>query len=327
MDDFSALWLEERDGKTIASVKETTTAQLPDEAVLVEIDYSGLNYKDALAVTGSGKIIRNFPFIPGIDFSGCVVESSDADWSAGDEVLLTGWGVGERHFGGYSRYARVKASWLNALPSGLSGKNAMIAGTAGLTAGLCVQSLLDAGLKPDAGAIAVSGASGGVGSFAVALLAALGFEVCAISSKQKSDYLSRLGAKNFLTFEEMNAPARPLEKQRFIGAIDTVGNLVLARLLAETHYGGTVTCCGLASGAQLPTTVLPFILRGVRLIGVDSVTCPSLPRQEAWNLLAEHITPAVFDLIHSGTLSLADIPAKAEAMIANQLRGRYTVKL
>lgn len=327
MDTFSALWLEERDGNTVAAVKDTTTSQLPDERVLVEVGYSGLNYKDALAVTGSGKIIRDFPFIPGIDFAGHVLESTDDKWSEGDNVILTGWGVGERHFGGYSRYARVKARWLSALPAGLSAENAMIAGTAGLTAALCVQNLLDAGHKPEDGFIAVSGASGGVGSFAVALLAALGFEVCAITSKQEDDYLTRLGTSNFLSFAEMNAPPRPLEKQRFVGAVDTVGNLVLARLLAEMHYGGTVTCCGLASGPQLPTTVLPFILRGVRLLGVDSVQCPPERRQQAWDLLAEHIKPDTFDLIHSGTLDLADVPETAELMIANQLHGRYTVKL
>jgi acrylyl-CoA reductase (NADPH) len=327
METFSALWLEERDGDTVATVKDTTTSQLPEEGVLVEVDYSDLNYKDALAVTGSGKIVSKFPFIPGIDFAGRVVESTDDTWSAGDNVVLTGWGVGERHFGGYSRYARVKPTWLNALPADLSAENAMIAGTAGLTAALCVQSLLDAGHKPEDGSVAVSGASGGVGSFAVALLAALGFDVYAITSKQKDDYLTRLGANNFLSFAEMNAPPRPLEKQRFIGAVDTLGNLVLARLLAEMSYGGSVACCGLASGPQLPTTVLPFILRGVRLLGIDSVMCPPHRRQQAWDLLAKHILPDTFDFIHSGTLDLASLPETAELMIANKLHGRYTVKL
>lgn len=327
MNTFSALWLDEQDGKTVAAVKDTTPSQLPDEDVLVKVDYSGLNYKDALAVTGSGKIIRDFPFIPGIDMAGRVVDSTDDRWSEGDNVILTGWGVGERHFGGYSRYASVRAKWLNALPTGLTAENAMIAGTAGLTAALCVQNLLDSGHKPEDGVIAVSGASGGVGSFAVALLAALGFDVCAITSKQNDEYLTRLGTSSFISFAEMNAPPRPLEKQRFIGAVDTLGNLVLARLLAEMHYGGTVSCCGLASGPQLPTTVMPFILRGVRLLGVDSVQCPPERRQQAWHLLAQNIKLDTFDLIHSGTLNLVDLPETAELMIANKIHGRYTVKL
>ena len=327
MSTFPALWVDMENEETIATVKDTELTQLSNEGVLVEVDYSGVNYKDALAVTGKGKILREFPFIPGIDFSGRVVESNDERWSKGDEVVLTGWGVGERHFGGYSRYARVKPEWLVSKPEGLSSEQTMIVGTAGLTAALCVQNLLDSGIKPGDGAVVVSGASGGVGSFAIALLSAIGFDVTAISSKKSNDYLLGLGATKVLSLEEMSAPPRPLEKQRFVGAVDTVGNLVLARILAETFYGGTVTCCGLASGAQLPSTVLPFILRGVRLHGIDSVMCPVERRQQAWNLIAKYIKPELFESIHAGTISLAELADVAESIIESKHRGRYIVKL
>ncbi len=327
MSTFPALWVDMENEETIATVKETEFTQLSNEGVLVEVDYSGVNYKDALAVTGKGKILREFPFIPGIDFSGRVVESNDERWSKDDEVVLTGWGVGERHFGGYSRYARVKPEWLVSKPEGLSSEQAMTVGTAGLTAALCVQDLLDSGLKPGGGSVVVSGASGGVGSFAIALLSAIGFDVAAISSKKSNDYLLGLGATKVLSLEEMSAPPRPLEKQRFIGAVDTVGNLVLARILAEMFYGGTVTCCGLASGAQLPSTVLPFILRGVRLHGIDSVMCPVEKRQQAWDLIAKYIKPELFKSIHAGTISLTELPEVAESIIESKHRGRYVVKL
>ncbi|MFT5395441.1 MAG: acrylyl-CoA reductase (NADPH) [Gammaproteobacteria bacterium] len=327
MNAFLALWVDEKDHKTIATVKETTITELPNEDVLVEIDYSGVNYKDALAITGKGKILRTFPFIPGIDFSGRIVESNDDRWNKDDEVILTGWGVGERYFGGYSQYAKVKPEWLVARPEGLSGEQTMIVGTAGLTAALCVQDLLDSGLKPADGAVVVSGASGGVGSFAIALLSSIGFEVTAVSSKKNNDYLTGLGANNILTLEEMSTPPHPLEKQRFVGAVDCVGNLVLARMLAEMSYGGTVTCCGLASGAQLPTTVMPFILRGVRLHGIDSVMCPTERRQQAWGLIAKYIKPEMIESIRADTISLSDLPDVAESIIENKHRGRYIVKL
>lgn len=327
MSTFPALWVDMENEETIATVIETELTQLSNEGILVEVDYSGVNYKDALAITGKGKILREFPFIPGIDFSGRVVESNDERWSKGDEVVLTGWGVGERHFGGYSRYARVKPEWLVSKPEGLSSEQAMTVGTAGLTAALCVQDLLDSGLNPGDGTVVVSGASGGVGSFAIALLSEIGFDVAAISSKKSNDYLLGLGATMVLSLEEMSAPPRALEKQRFIGAVDTVGNLVLARILAEMFYGATVTCCGLASGAQLPSTVLPFILRGVRLHGIDSVMCPVERRQQAWNLIAKYIKPELFDSIHAGTISLTELPEVAESIIESKHRGRYTVKL
>ncbi len=328
MSTFPALWVDMENEETIATVKETELTQLSNEGVLVEVDYSGINYKDALAITGKGKILREFPFIPGIDFSGRVVESNNERWSKGDEVVLTGWGVGERHFGGYSRYARVKPEWLVSKPEGLSSEQAMTVGTAGLTAALCVQDLLDSGLKPEGGGtVVVSGASGGVGSFAIALLSAIGFDVTAISSKKSNDYLLGLGATKVLSLEEMSAPPQALEKQRFVGAVDTVGNLVLARILAEMFYGATVTCCGLASGPQLPSTVLPFILRGVRLHGIDSVMCPVEKRQQAWDLIAKYIKPELIKSIHAGTISLTELPEVAESIIESKHRGRYIVKL
>jgi len=327
MGTFPAFWVDLENEETVGSVKETQLSDLPEHPVLVEVDCSGVNYKDALAVTGAGKILREFPFIPGIDFAGTVVESADERWTKGDEVVLTGWGVGERHFGGFSKFARVKAEWLVKRPSALSSEQAMITGTAGLTAALCVQALLDAGLTPESGTIAVSGASGGVGSFAIALLTSIGFKTAAISSKTGDTYLQSLGASQLLTLEEMSAPPRPLEKQRFAGAIDTVGNLVLARLLAEVDYGGTVAACGLAGGAQLPTTVMPFILRGVRLQGIDSVMCPSDRRQTAWELVATHIKLEMFHSIHAGSIKLERINQVATDIIGSRHKGRYTVKL
>lgn len=264
---MQALLLEQQDGKTLASVQTLDESRLPEGDVTVDVHWSSLNYKDALAITGKGKIIRNFPMIPGIDFAGAVRTSEDPRFHAGQEVLLTGWGVGENHWGGLAEQARVKGDWLVAMPQGLDARKAMIIGTAGFTAMLCVMALEDAGVRPQDGEIVVTGASGGVGSTAVALLHKLGYQVVAVSGRESThEYLKSLGASRILSRDEF-AESRPLEKQLWAGAIDTVGDKVLAKVLAQMNYGGCVAACGLAGGFTLPTTVMPFILRNVRLQG------------------------------------------------------------
>ena len=323
MQDFSALWINNTDGYT-AEVRNTSRQDLPQGDVLVRVHYSAINYKDALAITGKGKILRDFPAIPGIDFAGEVVESTNPDFRAGAKVLLTGWGVGERHFGGLSQYARVPGKWLLPLPPGLDYRKAMIAGTAGLTAALCVQALLDSGISK--GSAVVSGSSGGVGSFAVALLSILGFEVSAISKSSSAEYVQSLGASSVLTREQMSEAARPLEKSCWHGAVDTVGGDILSRILAQMHYGGCVAACGLAASHKLSTTVMPFILRGVRLQGCDSVKVDNSIRESAWNLLAD-LPGSVYDTVVSDELSLEQTPAYSERMLSGQVQGRSVVKL
>ena len=323
MQDFSALWINNTDGYT-AEVRNTSRQDLPQGEVLVRVHYSAINYKDALAITGKGKILRDFPAIPGIDFAGEIVESTNPDFRAGAKVLLTGWGVGERHFGGLSQYARVPGKWLLPLPPGLDYRKAMIAGTAGLTAALCVQALLDSGISK--GSAVVSGSSGGVGSFAVALLSILGFEVSAISKSASAEYVRSLGASSVLTREQMSEAARPLEKSCWHGAVDTVGGDILSRILAQMHYGGCVAACGLAASHKLSTTVMPFILRGVRLQGCDSVKVDNSIRESAWNLLAD-LPGSVYDTVVSDELSLEQTPAYSERMLSGQVQGRSVVKL
>ncbi|EDH2561943.1 acryloyl-CoA reductase, partial [Salmonella enterica] len=291
---MQALILEQQDGKTLASVQHLEESQLPAGDVTVDVHWSSLNYKDALAITGKGKIIRHFPMIPGIDFAGTVHASEDPRFHAGQEVLLTGWGVGENHWGGLAERARVKGDWLVALPAGLSSRNAMIIGTAGFTAMLCVMALEDAGIRPQDGEVVVTGASGGVGSTAVALLHKLGYQVAAVSGRESTyGYLKSLGANRILSRDEF-AESRPLEKQLWAGAIDTVGDKVLAKVLAQMNYGGCVAACGLAGGFALPTTVMPFILRNVRLQGVDSVMTPPARRAEAWARLVKDLPESFY---------------------------------
>ncbi|HGN9372615.1 TPA: MDR family oxidoreductase [Citrobacter pasteurii] len=323
---MQALILEQQDGKTLASVHPLDENQLPEGDVTVDVHWSSLNYKDALAITGKGKIIRNFPMIPGIDFAGTVRTSEDPRFHAGQEVLLTGWGVGENHWGGLAERARVKGDWLVALPKGLDGRKAMIIGTAGFTAMLCVMALEDAGIRPEDGEIVVTGASGGVGSTAVALLHKLGYQVAAVSGRESThDYLKSLGANRILGRDEF-AESRPLEKQLWAGAIDTVGDKVLAKVLAQMNYGGCVAACGLAGGFALPTTVMPFILRNVRLQGVDSVMTPAARRAQAWQRLVNDL-PESFYTQAATEITLADAPKFADAIINNQVQGRTLVKV
>jgi acrylyl-CoA reductase (NADPH) len=323
---FKALVLNQRDGQTVAELATLTDADLPPEAVLVAVDYSSLNYKDGLAITGKGKIVRQFPMVPGIDLAGAVLESAAPAYQPGDRVVLTGWSVGERYWGGYAQRARVRAEWLTPLPDKLDSRQAMAIGTAGFTAMLCVLALEQAGVRPDAAKpVLVTGASGGVGSVAVALLARLGYRVTAATGRPENrDYLRELGAVEFVGREEMNAPCRPLEAQRWAGVVDTVGGRVLARALAETDYGGAVAACGLAGGVDLPTTVMPFILRGVKLLGVDSVLCPPEPRRAAWARLARDLPAALLERMIQ-VVPLAETPRLAEAILAGQVRGRVVV--
>ncbi|WP_323640071.1 MDR family oxidoreductase [Pectobacterium polonicum] len=324
---MQALVLEQSDGLTHAQIREIDAEQLPAGDVTVDISWSSINYKDALAITGKGKIIRNFPMVPGIDFVGTVRHSDSDRFAVGQPVILTGWGVGENHWGGLAQQARVKSDWLVPLPTSLDARKAMILGTAGFTAMLCVMALEDGGVTPESGDIIVTGASGGVGSTAVALLAELGYQVTAVSGRaDNTDYLKKLGAKQVLDRSEFSGTPRPLEKQRWAGAVDTVGDNVLATLLAQMDYNATVAACGLAGGIALPTTVMPFILRNVRLQGVDSVMAPLARRQQAWERLAA-ILPESFYQQVTQEIGLEDVPAVAAALLENKVTGRTLVKI
>jgi acrylyl-CoA reductase (NADPH) len=322
---FNALVLEQEEGKTLSSVKTLELSDLPDEEVLVEVSYSSLNYKDGLAVTGTGKIVHKFPMVPGIDLAGVVKESRSPDYQPGDQVIMTGWSVGERYWGGYSQYARMKPEWLVKMPEGMDAAKAMSIGTAGLTAMLCVMALEEGGITPDRGTVVVTGAAGGVGSVAVAILSQLGYTVAAVTGRESThEYLRGLGASELLSRTEMAEPARPLEKQRWAGGIDTVGDTMLARVLAETDYRGTVAACGLAGGYKLPTTVMPFILRNVRLQGVDSVMCPVDIRTTAWNRLLTDLPDNALGEI-ANVIGLSDVPQAAADIVAGKIQGRTLV--
>ncbi|QHM73620.1 MDR family oxidoreductase [Mixta intestinalis] len=324
---MQALLIEQSDGAYKTVLSEVSPQQLPPGNVTVDVNWSSINYKDALAITGKGKIIRHFPMVPGIDFAGTVHHSEDPRFHVGQQVLLTGFGVGETHWGGLAEQARVNGDWLVALPEGLSERQAMILGTAGFTAMLCVMALEDGGVTPDKGDVLVTGASGGVGSTAVALLSALGYQVTAVSGRESNgDYLRQLGAAQVLPRSEFAAEGRPLEKQRWAGAIDTVGGNVLANILAQVHYSGTVAACGLAGGFTLPTTVMPFILRNVRLQGVDSVQTPAARRTEAWKRLVKTI-PASFYQHATTEISLQEAPDVARRLLNNEVTGRTLVKI
>ncbi|MDX7998945.1 oxidoreductase [Xenorhabdus sp. Reich] len=310
-----------------ASIQDIDASRLPSGDVTVDIHWSTLNYKDARAITGKGKIIRQFPMIPGIDFSGVVHHSEDPRFHVGQHVLLTGWGVGETHWGGLAEQAKVSGDWLTPLPQGLSTRQAMIIGTAGFTAMLCVMALEQGDVMPESGDIAVTGASGGVGSTAITLLSQLGYSVVAISSKpDNKDYLLSLGAKEVLPVSDFNQPSRPLEKQRWAGVIDTVGGTVLATLLAQVNYNGTVAACGLASDSQLPTTVMPFILRNIRLQGVESVTVAASKRPAIWQRLQKLLPDSFYQQI-ANEITLHQVIEYANKLVNNQATGRTVVKM
>ncbi|MCG9722983.1 MDR family oxidoreductase [Shewanella sp. Isolate7] len=325
---FKALVLTQLDKQTQADVKLLPESDLPEGDVLVEVSYSSLNYKDGLAITGLGKIIREFPMVPGIDFAGVVSESADPRFQAGDEVILTGWGVGENHWGGMAQKARVKADWLVPMPKGCDAAKAMMIGTAGLTAMLCVQALQQAGVTPEGGDVLVTGASGGVGSVAVTLLAQLGYRVVASTGRVEvnGDWLTALGASEVIDRSELEQDSRPLEKQRWAGVVDTVGNKVLATALAQMKYDGSAAICGLAGGFALPTTVMPFILRGVNLLGIDSVACPIEKRVKAWEQVLE-LLPEQYYQQACQTIGLEQLGEYASNIVKGKVTGRVLVKV
>ena len=313
------------DGKGPAGLAELEETDLPEGDVTVEVAYSSLNYKDGLAVSGRGRIVRRPPLVCGIDLAGTVVESASPRWTAGDEVVLTGWGLSETHPGGYTTLQRVHSEWLVARPSGLTLAQTMAVGTAGLTSMLCVLALEDAGVEPG-GEVVVTGAAGGVGSLAVALLAGLGYQVAASTGRpEQHDYLRELGAASIVAREELAGPGeRPLEASRWAGGVDTVGSTTLASVIRQAAYGAAIAACGLAGGDDLPVTVLPFILRGVRLLGVDSVSCPTTRREQAWSRLAAELDPELLDRVTT-VEPLAAVPRLAEDILAGKVRGRVVV--
>lgn len=311
-----------------AALTQLTDADLPDGDVTVDIAYSSLNFKDGLAVSGKGKIARRFPMTCGIDFAGTVSQSDSPDWVPGDEVVLTGWGLSETHPGGYTARQRVRAEWLVRRPESVSAARAMAIGTAGLTSMLCVMALEEHGVAPTDGEVLVTGAAGGVGSVAVAILAGLGYTVVAATGRpEEHDYLTSLGASSIIDRGELGGEAgRPLQGERWAGAIDTVGTTTLANALSQTKYRGAVAACGLAGGNDLPTTVLPFILRGVTLAGVDSVMCPLEVRAEAWRRLGTDLPLEVLDTVTT-TRGFSEIPELAADILAGRTRGRVVIDI
>ncbi|MCB1898186.1 acrylyl-CoA reductase (NADPH) [Cognatazoarcus halotolerans] len=322
---FKGILIEKDDAGYRANLAEIDEAQLPDGDVTVAVQYSTLNYKDGLAITGKGPVVRKFPMVPGIDLVGTVEASSNPDYRVGDAVVLNGWGVGEGHWGGLAQKARLKGDWLVPLPTGFTPKQAMSIGTAGYTAMLCVMALERHGVTPDKGEVLVTGANGGVGSVAVAVLARLGYTVVASTGRPaEAEYLKKLGAAEIIDRAQFSEPGRPLGKERWAGAVDSVGSHTLANVCATTRYRGTVAACGLAQGMDLPATVAPFILRGVTLAGVDSVMCPRPDRLEAWARLARDLDPALLELITHEIGLAAAIPTAAE-LLAGKVRGRIVV--
>lgn len=322
---FKGILIEKDDAGYRASLKDIDEAQLPEGDVTVRVSHSTLNYKDGLAITGKGPVVRRFPMVPGIDLVGTVESSTHADYQPGDSVLLNGWGVGEGHWGGLAQKARLKGDWLVPLPKQFSPQQAMAIGTAGYTAMLCVLALERHGVKPEHGEIVVSGAAGGVGSVATAVLAKLGYTVVAVSGRsEEADYLKRLGASEVLNRADFSSPGKPLGKERWAGAVDVVGSHTLANICATTKYRGVVTACGLAGGMDFPATVAPFILRGVTLAGIDSVMCPRPDRLEAWRRLGTDLDVSKLEMI-STEISLDEAIPTALKLINGEVRGRVIV--
>jgi acrylyl-CoA reductase (NADPH) len=324
---FKAIVIEKADGGTKAALTDFDDAKLMDGDVTVRVEYSTLNYKDGLAITGKVPVVRRFPMIAGIDLAGTVDSSSDPAWKAGDKVILNGWGLGETHLGAYAEKARVKGSWLLRLPERMSAREAMAIGTAGYTAMLAVMALERHGLKPESGPVAVTGAAGGVGSVAIALLAKRGFTVHAMTGRMaEADYLRGLGAAEIGGREELAAAPKPLAKERWAGGIDVVGSTTLANLLSMTRYGGAVAACGLAGGMDLPASVAPFILRGVCLYGIDSVMCPMARRREAWKRLETDLDRQKLAAM-TKEIDLSQVLKMAPDIVAGRVRGRIVVKI
>ncbi|HJV86794.1 MAG TPA: MDR family oxidoreductase [Noviherbaspirillum sp.] len=326
---FNAILLNKNeDGTTDARLTQLDDAQLPaDGDVTVRIDYSTINYKDGLAITGKSPVVRKWPMVPGIDGAGEVITSTHPDWKAGDVFVLNGWGVGEVHMGCLAQRARLKGDWLIPRPQGMSAKTAMAIGTAGYTAMLCAMALQENGVTKDSGDILVTGASGGVGSVAVAILSGWGYRVVASTGKQtEADYLKSIGAVEIIDRAELSVPGKPLQKERWAGVVDAVGSHTLVNALAQTRYGGVVAACGLAQGMDLPGSVAPFILRGVRLIGIDSVMAPKARRIAAWQKLATDLDASKLAAI-TQEITLADALVKARDIIEGKVRGRLVVNV
>ena len=324
---FRAVRIDKGESGQTAKLVDFDENDLMDGDVTVRVEWSTVNYKDGLAISGKAPVVRRFPMIPGIDFVGMVESSTHADWKPGDRVILNGWGVGETHLGGYAEKARVKGDWLVPAPAGMTGREAMAIGTAGYTAMLAVMALERHGITPERGPIVVTGAAGGVGSVAVALLSKLGFHVIAATGRlQEEPYLRGLGAAEVLDRKELSAPGKPLGKERWAGAIDSVGATTLANVLAGTRYGGAVAACGLAGGMDLPTTVAPFILRAVSLLGIDSVMCPQAVRREAWKRLASDLDRGKLQTM-TNEIQLPGVLVAAPAILDGRIRGRIVVKI
>jgi acrylyl-CoA reductase (NADPH) len=322
---FKGILIDKDDSGQSVAVTELDEAQLPEGDVLIDVEYSTMNYKDGLAITGSSPVVRKFPMVPGIDLAGVVTESSHGDWKAGDRVVLNGWGVGEAHWGGLAQKARLNGDWLVPLPDAFTSRQAMAIGTAGYTASLCVDALVNHGVTPEQGEILVTGATGGVGSVAVALLAHAGFQVVAATGKASEvDYLKQLGATDIIDRAELAERGKPLQRERWAGVVDAVGSHTLANACAQTRYGGAVAACGLAQGADLPATVMPFILRGVSLLGIDSVMAPKPPRLAAWQRLARDLDPGSLETI-AADIALADAIGVASDLMEGKVRGRVVV--
>ena len=325
---FNAILLEEADGKVSAALRALEEARLPayEGAVSVAVEYTTLNYKDGMILNGLGRLVRSYPHVPGIDFAGVVEASEHPDYKPGDRVVLTGWRVGEVAWGGYAQKARVKGDWLVPLPEGLTAKRAMALGTAGFTAMLAVLALEDHGITPERGEVLVTGAAGGVGSVAVAVLSNLGYRVAASTGRAEThDYLRGLGATSIIERAELaEVSKRPLERERWAGCIDSVGGTTLAHVLAETAYGGAVAAVGLAGGNALETTVLPFLLRGVNLLGIDSVMCPLPRRREAWGRLVRDLPMDKLDAM-TGEAKLADLLTLGQDILKGRVRGRTVI--
>jgi acrylyl-CoA reductase (NADPH) len=324
---FRAILIRKTDEGQSVGLTDFDENDLMDGDVTVRVEWSSLNYKDGLALTGKAPVIRRFPMIPGIDFAGMVETSSHPDWKPGDRVILNGWGLGETHLGAYAEKARVKGDWLVPMPAGMTGREAMAIGTAGYTAMLSVLALERHGVTPDRGPVVVTGAAGGVGSVAIALLAKLGHQVIASTGRpEESDYLKRLGAAEIIDRAELSGPPRPLAKERWAGGVDSVGSATLANVLSMTRYGGAVAACGLAGGMDLPTFVAPFILRAVSLLGIDSVMCPQSVRREAWKRLASDLDRGKLQAL-TREIDLVEVLDAGKQIIEGQVRGRIVVKI
>jgi acrylyl-CoA reductase (NADPH) len=326
-DNFRAIRVSKGDSGQTVEMAELSESDLMEGDVTVDVEYSTVNYKDALALTGKAPIIRTFPLIPGIDFAGTVRESGNPGFKPGEKVILNGWGVGESHHGGFAERARVRGDWLVKVPDGLDTARAMAIGTAGYTAMLCVMALEDQGVAPGDGEVLVTGAAGGVGSVAIALLSKLGYTVAASTGRTgEADFLKDLGAASVIDRGEFTGQVKMLAKSRWAGAVDAVGSTTLANVLSQMNYAGTVAACGLAQGMDLPTSVAPFILRAVKLIGIDSVMCPMARRSEAWRRLGRDLDLAKLDALTSH-VKLEDVPQVAEDLLAGKVRGRAVVDI